>query len=227
MKTPKGDKLTRVMGTDINLANQASDPTKPILEAIATANDGHRAHTQKQLEAFNRYRERFFKDARKTFRKPARAKLPNGLTMGMESLCQNIVAGMPHGEAYRDAYQAKHLKPAAVYSRLYHVLKHPQVQARLQELWAEREAIASHTPQQLRLFVLERLMIEATNAGNTGSTRVRAVELIGKLGGVRAFEEEGKANPGSEMDKADLVQRLSALLGEAVETKAGKAVLDN
>ena len=70
-------------------------------------------------------------------------------------------------------------------------------------------------------------MIEATNAGNTGSTRVRAVELIGKLGGVRAFEEEGKANPGSEMDKADLVQRLSALLGEAVETKAGKAVLDN
>lgn len=215
------------MGTEINLANNASDPTKPITEAIAIANAGHRQHSEKQLQAFNRYRDRFFKDARKTFRKPARAKLPNGLTMGMESLCQNIVAGMPHGEAYRDAYQAKNLKPAAVYSRLYHVLKHPQVQARLQELWAEREAIASHTPQQLRLFVLERLMIEATNGHNTGSTRVRAVELIGKLGGVRAFEEEGQAKSAGALDKGELVQRLSALLGEAVETKAGRSALDN
>lgn len=152
--------------------------------------------------------------------------LPNGLTLGQESLCQNIVAGMPHGEAYREAYNAGQLKPQAVYSRLFHTLQSPRVKARLEELWREREIVASHTASQLRLFVAERLMIEATKADNPASTRVRAIELVGKLGGVGAFEIPAGEQTAAAADKTQLMARLERMLSTAEQDAVGRKAAD-
>lgn len=139
------------------------------------------------------------------------AKLPHGLTLKQEQFCQNIIAGMTHAQAYRDAYDCHNLKPAVVYQRAYAVKLSPRVKRRLEELWAIREARLSHTPAELRLFVQERLMVEALNPENSGSVRVRAVELIGKMGKVALFEtdqEESKENQSVDA----ILKRIKPLL---------------
>lgn len=138
-------------------------------------------------------------------------RLPNGLTLRQEQFAQNVMAGMSHAQAYRDAYNCHNLKPAVVYNRAYSVAINPRVRARTEALWAEREGRLSHTPAQLRLFVQERLHLEATNPDNPAGVRVRALELIGKIGRVKLFEpeqQEGEKN----QDVASILKRLGPLL---------------
>lgn len=150
-------------------------------------------------------------------------KLPHGLTIRQEQFCQNIMAGMTHAQAYRDAYDCHNIKPAVVYQRAYAVKLSPRVRRRLEELWAIREARLSHTPAELRLFVQERLMIEALNPDNSGSVRVRAVELIGKMGKVALFEADKEESQENQSVDA-ILKRIKPLLdtGNALAKQVSK-----
>lgn len=150
-------------------------------------------------------------------------KLPHGLTIRQEQFCQNIMAGMTHAQAYRDAYDCHNIKPAVVYQRAYAVKLSPRVKRRLEELWAIREARLSHTPAELRLFVQERLMIEALNPDNSGSVRVRAVELIGKMGKVALFEADKEESQENQSVDA-ILKRIKPLLdtGNALAKQVNK-----
>lgn len=152
------------------------------------------------------------------------AKLPHGLTLKQEQFCQNIIAGMTHAQAYRDAYDCHNLKPAVVYQRAYAVKLSPRVKRRLEELWAIREARLSHTPAELRLFVQERLMVEALNPDNSGSVRVRAVELIGKMGKVALFEADKEESQENQSVDA-ILKRIKPLLdtGNALAKQVSKS----
>lgn len=147
-------------------------------------------------------------------------KLPHGLTIRQEQFCQNVMAGMTHAQAYREAYNCHHIKPAVVYARAYAVATNPRAKKRMEELWALREGRLSHTPAQLRLFVQERLMIEALKEDNPASVRVRAVELIGKIGRVRVFDAEQDNDKGNQSVE-QLMQRIGPLLelGKALQAQ--------
>lgn len=151
------------------------------------------------------------------------SRLPHGLTLKQEQFCQNIIAGMTHAQAYRDAYDCHNLKPAVVYQRAYAVKLSPRVKRRLEELWAIREARLSHTPAELRLFVQERLMIEATSAENSGSVRVRAAELLGRMGKVALFEADKEESQENQSVDA-ILKRIKPLLdtGNALAKQVGK-----
>lgn len=150
-------------------------------------------------------------------------KLPHGLTIRQEQFCQNVMAGMTHAQAYRDAYNCHNLKPAVVYSRAYTVATNQRVVKRLEILWQQREGRLSHTPAQLRLFVQERLMIEALREDNPASVRVRSVELIGKIGRVRLFESDGEKAPENQ-SVDDLMKRIAPLLelGKAMQAQVAR-----
>jgi hypothetical protein len=152
------------------------------------------------------------------------SRLPHGLTLKQEQFCQNIIAGMTHAQAYRDAYDCHNLKPAVVYQRAYAVKLSPRVKRRLEELWAIREARLSHTPAELRLFVQERLMVEALNPENSGSVRVRAVELIGKMGKVALFEADKEESQENQSVDA-ILKRIKPLLdtGNALAKQVSKS----
>lgn len=151
-------------------------------------------------------------------------KLPHGLTLRQEMFCQNVMSGMTHAQAYRDAYQCHNMKPAVVYARAYAVATNPRVSRRMSQLWELREGRLSHTPAQLRLFVQERLMIEALKEDNPAGVRVRAAELIGKIGRVSLFEPEKEESKENQSVDA-ILKRITPLLevGNALAKQAGKA----
>lgn len=138
-------------------------------------------------------------------------RLPNGLTLRQEMFCQNVMSGMSHAAAFRDAYKCENIKPAVVYQRAYNVAINPRVIRRMEELWRQREGRLSHTPAQTRLFIQERLHLEATNMDNPATARIRALQLMGEVGRIRLFDPvDDKDN--KNQDVASIMKRLQPLI---------------
>lgn len=101
------------------------------------------------------------------------------LTAKQNAFALGIVDGVPASDAYRQAYDADGMKPESVWVESCRLATNPKVALRVSELRAEQE----EERRMLRLShaeaVLERLEHEALEA-KTDSTRVRALELIGR-----------------------------------------------
>jgi phage terminase small subunit len=101
------------------------------------------------------------------------------LTAKQNAFALGIVGGIPATTAYRQAYDADGMKPESVWVESCRLATNPKVALRVSELRAEQE----EERRMLRLShaeaVLERLEHEALEA-KTDSTRVRALELIGR-----------------------------------------------
>ena len=91
--------------------------------------------------------------------------------------------------AYREVYDAEGMRPASVHSEASKLVSNPKIAARIERLTAQKEQDHRTEGARLREFVRERLILEATDA-DSASSRVRAVELLGKLAGVQAFDAE-------------------------------------
>jgi len=91
--------------------------------------------------------------------------------------------------AYREVYDAEGMRPASVHCEASKLVSNPKVAQRIERLTAEKERDHRTEGARLREFVRERLVLEAT-AADSASSRVRAVELLGKLAGVQAFDAE-------------------------------------
>ena len=101
------------------------------------------------------------------------------LTAKQNAFAIGIVGGITATTAYRQAYDADGMKPESVWVESCRLATNPKVALRVSELRAEQE----EERRMLRLShaeaVLERLEHEALEA-KTDSTRVRALELIGR-----------------------------------------------
>ena len=101
------------------------------------------------------------------------------LTAKQNAFAVSLVDSLPASEAYRQAYDADGMKPESVWVESCRLATNPKVALRVSELRAEQE----EERRMLRLShaeaVLERLEHEALEA-KTDSTRVRALELIGR-----------------------------------------------
>ena len=101
------------------------------------------------------------------------------LTAKQNAFAVSIVDGIPATTAYRQVYDASGMKPESVWVESCRLATNPKVALRVSELRAEQE----EERRMLRLShaeaVLERLEHEALEA-KTDSTRVRALELIGR-----------------------------------------------
>ena len=101
------------------------------------------------------------------------------LTSRQNAFAVSLADGLPASKAYRQAYNAERMKPETVWVEACRLATNPKVALRVAELRAEQE----EERRMLRLShaeaVLERLEHEALEA-KTDSTRVRALELIGR-----------------------------------------------
>jgi hypothetical protein len=97
-------------------------------------------------------------------------------------------------------------------------MQNPAVALRINALVQAKRAKTSHDAARIRQHVIERLHAESIDPDSTPASRVRALELLGKLDVVQAFtgkaQDEDKAAPHQDL-AATLEARLKAILDKA------------
>ena len=116
-------------------------------------------------------------------------KNKHGLTEKQEAFAVATLEHPTLSAAYRSVYNSKAMKSGTIHSEASKLVSHPMVAARIERLTAEKERNQRTEGARLREFIRERLVREATEA-DSDAARVRAVELLGKLAGVQAFDSE-------------------------------------
>ena len=146
-----------------------------------------------------------------------RGKDELAITVKMETYCQLRASGNypTKSAAYRLAYDCRNMSPDTVNQEASRLETDPRIVARIDAIKLQKEAYSSHDAAQIRAHVIARLHLESIDPGSPPSARVRALELLGKLGGVQAFEkvsEEPAQHNDSEKLSATLQDKLKGLL---------------
>lgn len=146
-----------------------------------------------------------------------RTKDELALTTKMEAYCQLRASGnyATKTEAYRLAYDCRNMSIDTIHQEASRLDADPRIAARIEAIKAQKEAAVLHDAAQIRAHVVARLHLESIEPDSPPSARVRALELLGKLGGVQAFEkvtEEPAQHNDSEKLSATLQDKLKGLL---------------
>ena len=146
-----------------------------------------------------------------------RGKDELALTTKMEAYCQLRASGNypTKTAAYRLAYDCRNMSPDTVNQEASRLETDPRIIARIDAIKLQKQAYESHDATQIRAHVVARLHLESIDPNSPPSARVRALELLGKLGGVQAFEkvsEEPNQPNDSEALAATLQDKLKGLL---------------
>lgn len=145
-------------------------------------------------------------------------KSASGITAKQEAFAELVASGDTLAASYRAAYDAEAMSASAIHNEASRLMAHPGVAHRVNVLVQARQAKTQHDANRTRQYVIERLHAEASDASNPPSVRVRALELLGKLGDVGAFVERVStdASPAPSADlAATLEARLRAMLAKA------------
>ena len=136
------------------------------------------------------------------------------LTGKQEAFAKLVAGGAVLSDAYRECYSADTMKDSTVWSEACRLAQNPKVSARIKDIQADMEQ--DHRTRLLRReeWVLKSLQEEAVSADNA-SSRIRALELVGKTVGMftdRIEQAETSERSASEIEK-ELKARLDRLIG--------------
>ena len=135
------------------------------------------------------------------------------LTAKQKRFARYIAEGNTGADAYRKAYNTNAKNKKTQGDAASRVKADARVSAEINRLKALQEIREQHSPAQLRATVIERLQLEATDAENPPSARIRALELLGKVTEVAAFTErrEQTVIHSSEHIRNQIMDRLRTL----------------
>lgn len=125
-----------------------------------------------------------------------------------------VAKGINYSESYRKAYGAENYSKSSLAVEASRMMKDERVQRAVEDLKAERRDTKKAHKKLTGKWILERLVDEAMNDSNPPSTRVRALELLGKSEGV--FEENTRLtveHRKPEDVERELKQRLEEMFG--------------
>ena len=126
-------------------------------------------------------------------KKPTLKIVGNNLTSKQELFSQEYVKGNNASDAYRKAYNvSKNSKQATVWRSAHEVLKNHKVTARIKALTKRKEETALTTTPSLSRYIVERLVEETK--GENPSSRLKALELLGRHRDIDLFNPESKVN---------------------------------
>ena len=123
-----------------------------------------------------------------------------------------IAKGQHMSQAYRMAYDAENMKEPSVRVEAHKEAKKPHVAQAIENLnpqptYREVETLRAD-------WVIQRLQEEAIDESNPSSSRVRALEVLGKtLGLFDANRKEEVEHRSSEEIKAELEEKLAEIFG--------------
>ena len=136
------------------------------------------------------------------------------LTGKQEAFAKLVAGGAVLSDAYRECYAADTMKDSTVWSEACRLAQNPKVSARIKDIQADMEADRRTIERRREEWVLKRLSEEADQADNA-SSRIRALELVGKTVGMftdRIEQAETSERSASEIEK-ELKARLDRLIG--------------
>lgn len=108
------------------------------------------------------------------------------LTPKQREFARLVALGESKAQSYRQAYKSKGNSKTAA-DNGHKLSKHTGIQ-QAAEAFAQAQRFAeSHTPAQLRAFVVQQLTQHASNEDNPPAVRLKALELIGKHAEVGSF----------------------------------------
>lgn len=113
----------------------------------------------------------------------------NGLTAKQEAFCREVAKGSNLSAAYRVAYNAENMKPNIINNEACKLMSRRDIADRVNVLITENQAKTSHDSARIKQHVIERLWIESQDTKNPATTRVRALELLGKMTSVSLFTD--------------------------------------
>lgn len=134
------------------------------------------------------------------------------LTSKQKKFARLIAEGLTGAEAYRQSYDTS-ASPKRVGDQAAMLKRDPRISSEISRLTTLNEAREWQSPQQIRALVIERLQMEATNEDNPPNSRIRALELLGKVTEVAAFTErrEQTVVHSSEQIRNQIMDRLKSL----------------
>ena len=136
------------------------------------------------------------------------------LTGKQEAFAKLVAGGAVLSDAYRECYAADSMKDSTVWSEACRLAQNPKVSARIKDIQADMEADRRTIERRREEWVLKRLSEEADQADNA-SSRIRALELVGKTVGMftdRVEQSDTTERTASEIER-DLRAKLDRLIG--------------
>ena len=136
------------------------------------------------------------------------------LTGKQEAFAKLVARGAILSDAYRECYSADNMKSSTLWSEACRLAQNPKVSTRIKDIQADMEADRRTIERRREEWVLKRLSEEADQADNA-SSRIRALELVGKTVGMftdRIEQAETNERSSAEIEK-DLKARLARLIG--------------
>lgn len=130
-----------------------------------------------------------------------------------EDFCIFATSGYSLAESYRKAFDRPDDKKATAAAQ--QLARVPRIMLRIQEILDQRRSNLVSEAERIRALISERLELEATTA-KEGSTRLKALELLGKQPHVGAFEDRQRViDEKSSTDdiRDELTKRLAKLGG--------------
>jgi hypothetical protein len=135
------------------------------------------------------------------------------LTGKQEAFAKLVASGSMLSDAYRECYSADNMKNSTLWSEACRLAQNPKVSARIKDIQADMEQ-----SQRMRLlrreeWVLKSLQEEAVSADNA-SSRIRALELVGKTIGM--FTDRVEQSDTTERSASDIERDLRAKLDRLI-----------
>ena len=138
-------------------------------------------------------------------------KSPDGLTSKQAAFAGHVASGSTLAAAYRAAYDAAGMSAGAIHTEASKLMTNPAIARRINAVLQDRMAKTSHDAARIRQHVIERLHLESIDPDSSPAARIRALELLGKLGIVQAFKDSEQDSEAAQ-DKGELAATLEARL---------------
>ena len=137
------------------------------------------------------------------------------LTGKQEAFAKLVARGAVLSDAYRECYAADSMKDSTVWSEACRLAQNPKVSARIKDIQADMEADRRTIERRREEWILKRLTEEADQADNA-SSRIRALELLGKSLTVSMFSDRIEQSDTTDRSASEIEKELTARLDRLI-----------
>tara|TARA_R110002020_G_scaffold70049_3_gene181882 strand:+ start:348 stop:818 length:471 start_codon:yes stop_codon:yes gene_type:complete len=140
----------------------------------------------------------------------------SGLTPKQEKFVQGVLSGLTGSDAYRNAYDCSKMKDSSIHRESCVLMSNPKITARLRAGYRRLEDSSITSAISLRQMVTEQLVKEAKDTDNQAQSRIRALELIGKISEVALFTDRIETNTNNKTSdeiKLELEEKIQQMFG--------------
>tara|TARA_R110001599_G_scaffold94594_1_gene245893 strand:- start:1086 stop:1517 length:432 start_codon:yes stop_codon:yes gene_type:complete len=138
------------------------------------------------------------------------------LTSKQAKFASLVARGQNKSQAYRSAYDARHMKSSSIKVEANKVSNLPHVADAIKNLRENHEPTEISVETLTDDWIIEKLQEEASDESNPPHSRVRALEVLGKIGGLfdKTVTVTTLKSP-EELEK-ELKEKLSEFFGDSV-----------